>query len=266
MAARAGSSATAKPATMSSPSASPNALGLMSRSKRVEPTGIHKLLSPWIGVAHREHFGEPDSAFAPPWPDVAISIGRLTTPYIRELKRLCRQRHASPSSCKTRKSPLSTADLFWVPEHDQLRGRNVITTLTAPHGFTAGALASFCGARCRRDYGALRQPRVAVLLGGSNGDYTYFARALGRLARGLTAFGNNGASFLITPSRAHRAGDHRVRAPRDRAVSAHLLGYARRQSLRELPCLRGPVRSPCRQHQHDRRAMRYGTASIRLPC
>jgi len=65
-----------------------NALELDVTIKRVEPTGIHKLLSPWIGVAHREHFGRADSVFSRPWPDVAIAIGRLTTPYIRELKRL----------------------------------------------------------------------------------------------------------------------------------------------------------------------------------
>ena len=176
-----------------------NALELDVTIKRVEPTGIHKLLSPWIGVAHREHFGRADSVFSRPWPDVAIAIGRLTTPYIRELKRLAGDASFTVI-LQDPKVALSTADLFWVPEHDQLRGPNVITTLTAPHGHTAERFSTL-RREMSAEYGALRPPRVAVLLGGSNGDYTYSARALGRLARGLAALGNNGASFMITPSR-----------------------------------------------------------------
>ena len=45
-----------------------NALGLAVELKSVAPTGIHRFLSPWIGVASREHFGEAGSRFAPPWP------------------------------------------------------------------------------------------------------------------------------------------------------------------------------------------------------
>jgi mitochondrial fission protein ELM1 len=176
-----------------------NALGLDIILKRVAPTDIHKFLSPWIGVAHRERFGEAGSAFAPPWPDVALSIGRLTTPYIRELKRL-----AGDSTytviLQDPKVTLSTADLFWVPEHDRLRGPNVVTTLTAPHSFTEQRLAELRRA-IPAEYEALRLPRVAVLLGGSNGDYVYSAGALDRLGRALSMLGRSGASFLITPSR-----------------------------------------------------------------
>jgi uncharacterized protein len=176
-----------------------DALGLEVTVKRVAPSGIHKTLSPWIGVAQRERFGEPGSAFAPPWPDIALSIGRLTTPYIRALKRMAGNRTYTVI-LQDPKVALSTADLFWVPEHDRLRGRNVITTLTAPHGFTTERLE-----RLRREMPdaikALPRPRVCVMLGGSNGDYTYSAKALGRLSRALLSFGITGASFLITPSR-----------------------------------------------------------------
>jgi mitochondrial fission protein ELM1 len=175
------------------------ALGLDPTMKRVTPRGMQKLFSPWARVAKRERFGQFGAAFAPPWPNMALAIGRLTTPYIRELKR-----RAGDSTftviLQDPKVPLSTADLFWVPEHDRLRGPNVITTLTAPHGFTEQAIAAL-----RREmppeYVSLRQPRIAVLLGGSNGDYRYSPAALQRLWSALKALGASGASFLITPSR-----------------------------------------------------------------
>jgi mitochondrial fission protein ELM1 len=87
-----------------------------------------------------------------------------------------------------------------VPEHDRLRGPNVITTLTTPHGFTAQAIAAL-RSNMPPEYAALCEPRIAVLLGGANGDYRYSPAALQRLWRALKALGASGASFLITPSR-----------------------------------------------------------------
>ncbi|MFA5899858.1 MAG: mitochondrial fission ELM1 family protein [Hyphomicrobium sp.] len=174
------------------------ALGVDVTVKSVSPIGIHKLLSPWIGVARRERFGEPGSTFAPPWPDIAMSIGRLTTPYLRELKR--RSPDTFTVILQDPKVSLSTADLFCVPEHDRLRGPNVITTLVGPHRFRKQRLEAL-----RNDMpaaiAALPQPRVAILLGGSNGDYTYTPAALERLERAITALGKSGAGLLITPSR-----------------------------------------------------------------
>ena len=93
-----------------------------------------------------------------------------------------------------------TADLFWVPEHDTRRGPNVITTLTAPHSFTARRLAEL-RASMPAQIAALPQPRVAVLLGGPNGDFRYTPAALRRLAAALQSLGRLGAGLMITPSR-----------------------------------------------------------------
>lgn len=176
-----------------------NALGLDVSVKRIAPKGLHKLLSPWIGVARRERFGVPGSAFAPPWPDVAIAIGRLTTPYIRALKQRAREATFTVI-LQDPKVSLATADLFWVPVHDRLRGPNVITTLTAPHGFTEQRLEALA-ATIPAHIAVLPRPRVAIMLGGSNGDYVYSPEALARLGEAIRAFGAKGASLLITPSR-----------------------------------------------------------------
>jgi mitochondrial fission protein ELM1 len=176
-----------------------NALGLDVTLKSIAPTGLHKHLAPWIGVSRSEGFGAPESAFAPPWPDIAIAIGRLTTPYIRALKRMAGERTFTVI-LQDPKVPLSTADLFWVPEHDRLRGPNVITTLTAPHGFSNERLHAL-RSTIPQALGAFARPWVAILLGGSNGDYVYSRAALARLSDAIRALGMHGASLLITPSR-----------------------------------------------------------------
>ena len=190
-----------------------DALGLDYEVKRVDPRGIWRALSPWGPVSPAERFGAPQSQFHPPWPDFAISIGRLTTPYIRRLKR---QAGLATYTIilQNPKVPARTADLFWVPEHDTRRGPNVITTLTAPHSFTARRLAEL-RASMPPQIAALPQPRVAVMLGGPNGDFRYTPAALARLASALQSLGRLGAGLMITPSRRTPAADHRVRARGD---------------------------------------------------
>src|SRR5258708_803752 len=116
-----------------------DALQLDYAMKRVAPAGIWQALSPWGPVSPAERFGTSDSQFHPPWPEFAISIGRLATPYIRRLKKLAGLATYTIILQNPKVAP-KTADLFWVPEHDTRRGLNVVTTLTAPHSFTAQRL------------------------------------------------------------------------------------------------------------------------------
>ncbi len=176
-----------------------DALGLSYELKRVDPTGIWKLLAPWGPVSPAERFGTAESPFRPPWPDFAIAAGRLTTPYIRRLKQAA-GRLTYTVILLDPKVGAGAADLFWVPEHDRLRGPNVITTLTAPHSFTPRRLADL-----RRtmppDIAALPAPRVAVSLGGPDGNYRYTPAAVTRLVSALRSLAALGAGLMITPSR-----------------------------------------------------------------
>ena len=176
-----------------------DALGLTYEIKHVDPQGIWGALSPWGPVSPAERFGAPQSRFRPPWPDFAISIGRLTTPYIRRLKREAGLATYTIILQNPKVAP-RTADLFWVPEHDARRGPNVITTLTAPHSFTARRLSQL-RATVPAQIAALPQPRVAVSLGGPNGDFRYTATALAQLAGALQSLGRLGAGLMVTPSR-----------------------------------------------------------------
>jgi uncharacterized protein len=176
-----------------------DALGLASETKLIAPAGLWRILSPWGPVNPRERFGSPHSQFRPPWPDFAIAIGRLTTPYIRALKAAAGLATYT-IILQDPKVATTAADLFWVPEHDERRGPNVVTTLTAPHGFSPARLAEL-----RRQLpppiAALPSPRVAVALGGPNGDYRYSAAAMAYLIAALNSLRALGAGLMLTPSR-----------------------------------------------------------------
>lgn len=175
------------------------ALGLAYEMKPVEPKGIWRFGAPWIGVNPAERFGQPGAQFAPPWPDVAISLGRGGVAYMRALRR-----HAGPQTftlvMQDPKTGLGTADMIWVPDHDRLRGHNVFTTLTAPHSFTAARLAELRQS-VPPDIAALPTPRVGVILGGKNAVYKFRDEDDARFAAALQSLGALGVGFLITPSR-----------------------------------------------------------------
>ena len=175
-----------------------DALGLTSEMKHVNPAGVHRLLSPWLPPAGREGVGT-GGALSPPWPPIVLATGRLSIPYLRAVRR-----HAGAGTftviLQDPKTGRGSADLIWVPEHDRLRGPNVITTPTAPHSFTPARLAAL-RAHMPPEVAALPFPRVAIMLGGRSGDYPYSEACHQRFGAALRSLGDLGASFLVTPSR-----------------------------------------------------------------
>lgn len=176
-----------------------DALGIEYRILPAEAKGIWRLLGARAPVSPAEGLGRPGSPYSPPWPDFAIATGRLTTPYIRKLKQMAGLATYTIVLLDP-KVGAKAADLFWVPEHDTLRGANVITTLTSPHSFSQKRLAEL-RVRAPDDIAVLPRPRVAVMLGGPNGDYGYTAAAIQQLGSALQSLAALGAGLMITPSR-----------------------------------------------------------------
>lgn len=175
------------------------ALGVDAEVKRIEPGRVGKLTAPWGLVGRGVRFGQEGSPFAPPWPDVALSAGRLTIPYIRALKR-----KAGPGTFTVvlldPRMPANCADLIWVPAHDARRGANVISTLTSPHGFSEARLGAL-RAHVPEAIAALPRPRVAVFIGGPNGVYPFTDADAARFGAALTSLAASGAGLMISPSR-----------------------------------------------------------------
>jgi mitochondrial fission protein ELM1 len=176
-----------------------DALGVVQVHKRVRPGLPFRLLAPWGRPRPAARFGAPGSDFAPPWPEVAIATGRQSIPYLRAVRAAAGERTLTVVLQDPR-TGAGTADLVWVPQHDRLRGPNVITTLTSPHSFSAERLD-----RLRQSVppaiAALPRPRVAVVLGGPNAVYRFGRGSIERLRRSLRALASSGVGLMITPSR-----------------------------------------------------------------
>lgn len=175
------------------------ALGLAPERRLVVPRAPWSWLAPYGPPGPRDWPGRAGSPIAPPFPDIAIASGRRTVPYLRAVKRHSRGSTFTVFS----KDPYrgnKTADVVYVPEHDRLRGDNVIATLTSPHRLTAQGFAA-----ARRDpdprLASLPAPRVAMVLGGPSGQYTFAARDAARLAAVTRTILDGGHSLMVTPSR-----------------------------------------------------------------
>ncbi|MCC2112947.1 MAG: mitochondrial fission ELM1 family protein [Hyphomicrobiales bacterium] len=142
------------------------ALGLTPEIRRVAPRRPWVWAMPWGQIDPAEAPSRPESPIRSPFPDLVIASGRRTVAYLRAIKR------ASKGACFTvyLKDPrcgTTAADLIWVPEHDRLRGENVIVTKTSPHRVSADLLNE--ARRAPRDeIAALPRPRIAVLVGGNS--------------------------------------------------------------------------------------------------
>lgn len=168
------------------------ALGLKAEVKRAKLSGLYKLMAPWGPLPSAE-------TPTPPWPEFAFATGRTTIPYIRALRRQAGLKTYTVILMDPKTAP-GSADLIWVPQHDHRRGPNVVTTLTAPHRFSAQRLAAL-RADMPPAIAALPQPRIACLIGGPNGDYRYSDADEERLVASLRALADSGAGLLITTSR-----------------------------------------------------------------
>jgi mitochondrial fission protein ELM1 len=176
-----------------------NALGVaaaLSRAReirRVAPRYPFARLAPWGPVDPRDR-----APFEGPAPDIVIACGRVTVPYVRAWKR--RAPNVFAAFLQDPRWARAEMDLIWVPEHDALRGANVVSTLTSPHPFSPSRLAA---ARTAPDprLAALSAPRCAILLGGPSGAQHFTTADVARMGAATAAIRAQGFTVMATPSR-----------------------------------------------------------------
>ncbi len=175
------------------------ALDLAAQRRLIAPRQLYALFMPFGPIDPRDRPDQGGSPLAPPYPDIAIAAGRRTVAYLRHLKKI------SHGRCFTIfvKDPYTgrgAADLIWVPQHDKLRGPNVIVTPTPAHRVSADALIA---ARQNQDpqLAALPAPRIAMILGGSGTHHRYSQANEQDLAVIARLCANQGLSVMVTGSR-----------------------------------------------------------------
>jgi uncharacterized protein len=175
------------------------ALGLAPEIRRIAPRPAFAWAMPWGAIDPKDAPGRPGSPIAGPFPDLVIASGRRSAPYLRAVKRASGGRTFTVF-LKDPRSGTRTADLIWVPEHDRLRGENVVVTLTPPHRVSPPRLAA---ARRSPDprLAALPSPRVAVLAGGPSRHHRFPDADVARFMTDLARLGESGATLMVTASR-----------------------------------------------------------------
>ncbi|SHM27691.1 mitochondrial fission ELM1 family protein [Roseibium suaedae] len=176
------------------------AIGCRYELRRVHPKAPFTWFMPKGPIDPREGPGRPGSPIAPPYPDLAIGSGRRAIAYLRKVKSASKGRTFTVC-LKDPRTGTGTADLIWVPEHDRLRGPNVLVSPTAPHRFPAERLNAlrFAPHPALDD---LPAPRVAVLVGGNSRHHTFTQSDCEAFLEGLRAWAAHSAAHLmITASR-----------------------------------------------------------------
>lgn len=153
----------------------------------------------WPGATHA--FGDGFHAVLKAPPSLAIGCGRQAA----LATRLLRERGARVVQILDPRLDPRHWDLVIAPEHDGLRGDNVITLLGSLHPVDDAWLAH---ARARfATFADLPRPRTALLLGGDSAHARFGRMAFEVLAARLeVALARDGGSVLVTTSR---------RTPRD---------------------------------------------------
>jgi len=177
------------------------ALGLEIEYKTVTPSAPWRYLAPWGPTPPKTRIGATSGLFAAPLPEIIIGSSRLAVPYIRALKKYG-NKNTLTIFLQNPGTGTKTADLIWLSDHDRhkLSGENIISTLLAPHRITAERLD-----QARKsgniDMSAMTRPCIAISVGGNNSVYKFNRLAREKFAEYLSKAAQNGASFLVTPSR-----------------------------------------------------------------
>ena len=144
-----------------------------------------------------------------PWPDILIATGRQTVAPALAIKRAS----SGATFCVQIQNPVwrhESFDLLAIPKHDGVSGANVIETSGALHRITPNRLAVEAE-KFRDNLVHLPRPLIAVLIGGSNGQYRMTEAVTQRLAANLRMLSyEHGAGLAVTVSRRTGAANEKL--------------------------------------------------------
>jgi hypothetical protein len=170
-----------------------------------------RLSWPWNQLAPF-HWGSPFSRLAagsdpiaPPWPRIAIGVGRESIPVMTAIRRASGGRTLLVQ-CQDPRVPLARFDLVIPPEHDAVSGDNVFPILGSPNRITPRKLAD-ARAQFADRFQPLRTPRLAVLIGGKSKAYRFDSTATTNLTNALVELSKT-MGLMVTVSR--RTGEENV--------------------------------------------------------
>ncbi len=135
---------------------------------------------------------------SPPWPDIWIGSGRRAAPYSMKVRELSGGQ-TFVIQTQNPKVPLNHFDLVVPPEHDQLSGPNVVSTVGAPAYFPTEDIED--AALKFPDLQAEPGRKIAVIIGGKSKTHTLTEARLTEIESELQRLAGKGARLWISVSR-----------------------------------------------------------------
>ncbi len=138
-----------------------------------------------------------------PRPDVIISSGRAAAPGAAEIRRRAKTNSKKAPFIIHLMDPrmnLEKFDLVIAPTHDDLTGKNVISTLGTLHAVSDKKLSSFCP-NLKFSFHSDKRKKIAVFLGGESRHYAFDEKTSERLVQDLDFLEQAGYGLMISPSR-----------------------------------------------------------------
>ena len=174
-------------------------IGAIPEICQVSPRKLYTWLMPWGPIDPADTRKKANSPLSRPLPDLAIASGRKCVPYLKKIKS---ESNGGTFTVFLKDPRIGTnvADLIWVPEHDKLRGENVIVTITAPNRISATKL-EMARLNPNLDIENLTEPRVLVLVGGDSRHHQFIPEDIDHFMSLLENLVNEKISLMITTSR-----------------------------------------------------------------
>lgn len=167
--------------------------------KRVGWKGRTGRLPWWLNLLPRR-WVTPESDYAPPWPDVLIAAGRATLPLSIRTRRWSGGK-TFVAQIQDPRVPARLFDLVIPPNHDRLKGDNVLSIMGSPHRVTAARLEGEYE-KFAAQIDPLPHPRVTVLIGGKSKAFDLPPERAAAIANAIHGpLEEDGGSLLMTFSR-----------------------------------------------------------------
>lgn len=191
------------------------ALGVRPVIKRIKLKSPWRQLSPWLRFGHQYALASGSATLAPPYPDILIAGGRKSIGIALHVKKKSGGKTFLVQVQDPRISP-KHFDLVIAPQHDGIRGGNVLLTTGALHRVTPEKIAAE-KKKFESKLSHLPHPRVALLIGGSGESHTMTHDNTKKLVDDLLKLK---AGIMVTASR--RTGAENTRLLREKLTGENI--------------------------------------------
>lgn len=168
--------------------------------KRIKTKKPWRWFPPSLWVSPLTQLTDKSDPLDPPWPNILITCGRQAIPMSIAIRKASKGKTFT-AHIQTPNTGPDNFDLVIVPQHDKLRGQNVLVSEGSLTRITDQKLAKEAE-KFEGQLGNLAAPVVTVLIGGSNRCYDVTTETMKDICQKLTdLYQISHCFFLVTTSR-----------------------------------------------------------------